>query len=193
MIKKLLFTVILAISIFGIAAIGSAQGFFRDFGTWGGGKIGFGVVIDQTNLNVRSGPGTEYYILEEIPYGAIVWVSNSFPNGNLGKGWVQIMGDNGEQGWVSANLLEPVRIFSVDSYYGSLYGVINSNDCNVRKGASTKCTITSKINAGEKVMVRASANGWMYIVPQNSRPGWISVNYVNLTGRSNITGGFDFF
>ena len=64
---------------------------------------------------------------------------------------------------------------------GVLSGVISAT-VNVRLGPGTEYPITTKLNKGTRISVRARdlENGWLFLVPPPS--GWINNGFVSLTG-----------
>lgn len=56
-------------------------------------------VVQVDTLNVRSGPGTNYSVVTQVRQGVELRVTGQVDN----CGWLQIVTDNGAEGWVSGN------------------------------------------------------------------------------------------
>ena len=156
-------------------------------GGLGEGEYVFYVVNDKTNLNVRQGPGTQYAILEEIPYGALVrhpW-EGAYGAPLPQNGWVPIEeitndGQGARIGWVYKELLTEVQRYVVPNLdQKPLPAVVNANDSNLRDGASSRCGYITTVQAGTKAEIYASAQGWYYIgIPSLQRYGWMYGGYL---------------
>ncbi|MDY0351312.1 MAG: SH3 domain-containing protein [Desulfobulbaceae bacterium] len=57
------------------------------------------VVVKKPEINVRSGPGTNYRIVAKAREGVV------FRTVNRQKGWVKVRHENGTTGWVARNLV----------------------------------------------------------------------------------------
>lgn len=66
----------------------------------------FAVVRSQLRVNVRGGPGTDYDIVNILDPGSGVQVLTENDEGN----WYQVQLGDGERGWISARLLQVVKL-----------------------------------------------------------------------------------
>ncbi len=84
------------ISITGTQLDGSSSG-------GGGGESGSGITatVDTSYLNLRSGPGTQYEVLDVLRRGTVVELT-----GNQVDYWVEVITPDGTVGWVSNNYLD---------------------------------------------------------------------------------------
>ena len=84
-IMSLIAVVVLLATMFAFTAAASASGYYPVYSHCPNGKP----------LNVRAGPGKEYPVLEQIPYGDVIYViGETFP------GWLQL----NDAGYVQASL-----------------------------------------------------------------------------------------
>ena len=69
----------------------------------GGGSGGTGVTatVDTSYLNMRSGPGTQYEVIDVLPRGTVVEMT-----GNQVDYWVEVITPSGQVGWVSNGYLQ---------------------------------------------------------------------------------------
>lgn len=119
-------------------------------------------VVTGSQLNVRSGPGTDNDAIGEKNYGDRVAILEQ-------KGdWGRI-----EEGWISLNYVYQ------DGTTGknTTSGFITGNALNVRSGPGTKYESVSSLNAGNKVNILEQITvGDM--VWGCTKDGWISMSYV---------------
>ncbi len=154
-------------------------------GTWGRTKNGWislnyvyqdgttgsktaGGVVTGSQLNIRSGPGTDYgtvgsynsgdrvSILEQFTYDGVTW-------GCTNKGWIS---------------LQYVQLDGV-SQGNDKTGIITGDGLNIRSGPGTNYASVGSLNSGDRVTVvnTVVADG---ITWGNIDKGWISMAYVQL-------------
>jgi len=155
----------------------------------------YGVVINTSSLNVRSGASTKYGIVATLAKGAKVIILKKNASGS----WHYIQLSNNTRGYVSGNYIsltssstgfvvptatpKPTATAQT-TYYGV---VINTSSLNVRSGASTKYGIVAALTKGTKVKIlKKNASGsWHYIQMANNIKGYVSANYISLTTSSS--------
>lgn len=106
----------------------------------------------KLDVNVRSGAGTAYKIVDELSEGTPVKVCET--NGK----WSRI----GTGRWVSSAYIVPIMTHRVRA------------DVNVRKGPGTNYNIVDGIKAGNKVRIEQVSGSWGKI----SDTKWVSMNYL---------------
>ena len=80
---------------------GQAQGAAAAGG--GGGVRGAATVVTSL-LNLRSGPGSGYNVVAQLPYGTTVQITGD-PRAGDGRTWVEVSARGYGQGWVAAEFL----------------------------------------------------------------------------------------
>jgi len=70
-------------------------------GGYGGGSTGATATVDTSYLNMRSGPGTQYDVVEVLERGMVVELT-----GNQYDYWVEVIAPSGLVGWVSNAYLD---------------------------------------------------------------------------------------
>ena len=157
------------------------------------------------NLNIRSGPGTEYALLDTIPAGSVVGFTG-FMDGT-GE-WVQVDAAAGPLGWVAArylsNVPEGLQIRPADLPEEEMAtptpvaeeGVTFSTDVvtatttvnlNVRRGPGTEYEILDTLPQGSVVGFTGfmdSAGDWVQVDAAAGPIGWVAGQYL-----SNVPGG----
>ena len=113
-----------------------------------------------STLNVRSGAGTSYAIIDQLKRGTGCTILSS--NGN----WRKIKTFNGKVGWVSANYLKK-----------EITGWVTASALNVRKGPGTSTIILGSLKKGSKVTVKSVTGNWAY-VKAKKLTGYVSMNYL---------------
>lgn len=138
--------------------------------------LGYGVV-DLKSLNVRSGPGTEYAKVKEIPQGI------RYAYYEVSGDWVRI-----HDGWVSTEYFYVEGTAAEDATPGT----VTTNDLNIRTGPDTTYQSVGSYMEGDSVQILAEVNGWGC-----TEKGWISMMYVELpepvytTGTATVTIGLN--
>lgn len=147
-----------------------------------------GTVINATVLNIRSGPGTSYSIVEKLKNGDVVNIIESK------NGWHRVNTASGKTGWVSGDYIKISTTNNGDTSSSggtntsSKSGVVTANTLNVRSGAGTNYSIVTKLSKGTKVSILETKNGWHKISISGGKTGWVSADYINISTSSNNTG-----
>lgn len=113
-------------------------------------------------LNVRSGPGTNYAVINQLPYGTGCTVLSTSGN------WAKIKTFNGITGWVSRTYLAKQTTARVSTNGGNL---------NVRKGPGTYAAVLGSLKNGTKVTVKSTTGNWAYIT-YGKLSGYASLTYL---------------
>ena len=113
-----------------------------------------------TTLNVRSGPGTRYAVVHQLPRNTGCTVLETSGN------WYRIRTFGGIVGWVSSNYLKSTSTARV-----------TASALNVRKGPGTSSAILGSLKRGKKVTVKYTSGNWAYIT-SGSLTGYVSLNYL---------------
>lgn len=123
-----------------------------------------GVVI-ATELNIRSGPGTNYKVTRTVKEGQQLTITEL--DGNWGKT---------EAGWVNTFFV----YFKDSMDAASVSAVVTSDGLNVRSGPGTGYESLEKLNSGDEVTILKQVTvrdvRWGYI-----GDGWICLDYVRGT------------
>ena len=114
-------------------------------------------------LNMRSGPGTKYAIVGQLPYGSGCTLIKSSGN------WRKVKAFNGKVGWVSRNYLVRKKSARVAT---------NGSNLNVRSGPGTYAYILGSLKNGTKVTIKYTNGHWAYITA-GKLSGYVSMNYLS--------------
>ncbi|MCC5714979.1 SH3 domain-containing protein, partial [Klebsiella pneumoniae] len=87
-------------------------------------------------------------------------------------------------GWVSADYLNVNGSGNVDNAPSSGSATTTAR-LNLRSGAGTNHSIITTLAKGQKVELLKKQGGWSHVKSGN-RPGWFSVNYLNVSGSGNV-------
>ena len=171
-----------------LAATATAYAYYAVYSHCGNGKP----------LNVRSGPGKEYPVIERIPYGQEIYVI-----GETSPGWLQL----NDNGWVQASLtcsyypgpyvpqpkpttkpaekttsLDAVYATAktVDPYIITLRATARSNGvANVRWAPSKKSKLLAAYPSGTQVRVIAELKNWFQVEDLvTGAVGYVNTAYV---------------
>lgn len=125
-----------------------------------------GGAVTSTDVNLRSGAGTDTAILDTLPSGtAVIVISDN------GSGWYEVH-YNGLNGYMSADYLDFSSELGV-----SASGAVSGTDVNLRSGPGTDSAIVRVTSEGEEVSV-TGVNGNWYQVSVGGDTGYIRSDYV---------------
>ncbi|MDX1616509.1 MAG: SH3 domain-containing protein [Candidatus Promineifilaceae bacterium] len=140
------------------------------------------------NLNIRSGPGTEFERLDTLAAGTVVGFTG-FVDGT-GE-WVQVDASDGPTGWVAArylsNVPDDLAIRPADrpeepaTFSDDVFTARTTANLNVRSGPSLAADILDTLPAGSQVGFtgfRDAEGAWVQIDAAAGPTGWVSVNYL---------------
>ena len=123
-----------------------------------------GKVTSSVNLNVRSGPGTNYSVKTYLKPGQVVFLLSE------SNGWYKVKLSNDTIGWTSSSYI------SKSDTYGK-----STDSLNVRSGPGTNYSVKTAIKKGEVVTITNSSNSWYQIKTSSNITGWVSSKYINIT------------
>lgn len=144
----------------------------------------------KVNLNVRSGPGTNYSIKTTVENGTIHKVIDK------SNDWYKIQLSNGTIGWVYGYYVEEIKDdVSNDSSSNNtskpediietevnLNGKVTSSvNLNVRRGPGINYSVKASLNPGQVVVLLSQSNGWYKVKLSNGTIGWASSSYISKT------------
>ncbi len=115
------------------------------------------VSIKKDNVNVRTGPGTDYPVYMELFKG--------YPLNVLQKkgDWLQISDFENDKGWVFAKLVVP----------GNTVIVNGKDTVNMRTKPSTTATIIANVERGVVLTKLATQGKWTKVKHSKGTVGWI--------------------
>jgi len=113
-------------------------------------------------LNVRSGPGTSFRIINKLVRNTPVTVLESSGN------WRRVKSIKGVTGWVSKNYL---------SSNATLRVATNGGRLNVRRKPTTSSAILGSLYNGTRVTATNVSGNWAYVI-YGSLKGWASLSYL---------------
>lgn len=144
------------------------------------------VAVDSASLNVRSGPGTGFAVVDTL-YAGDQGVVLDGPVTANGYTWYQLnYSFGGYTGWVAGEFL-----YYVSSGGGGI-GIgdnvtVTSDNLNVRSGPGTSYAVTDSLNTGDRGLVidgPVSADGYTWYELDYSwggYAGWVAGEYLTLT------------
>jgi len=122
--------------------------------------------VTATNLNVRSGAGTNYSLIGSLKRGSAVQVIQKLSNG-----WYKVS-YNGKAGYVSGQYIR-----STTSSPSPVYR-INASGLNVRSGPGVQYSKLGLLISGTVLnVIHKENNGW-YKISFNGKTGYVSGQYI---------------
>lgn len=148
------------------------------------------VMYAKTEVNVRSGPGTNYTVLGYLEKGEAVTVT-----GNVVGNWTQIQFSKYELGYVSSSYLTSKTSSSQSYVSGSKLKVCS--DCgdiyyattglNVRSGPGTKYSKVGELEKGQQVTCTGKSGNWYKLLTTDGSAAYASASYLKLYKTSSST------
>ncbi len=132
-----------------------------------------GGAATTTDVNLRSGAGTDTAIMDTLPSGTAVIVE-----ADTGSGWYKV-NYSGISGYMSAEYLD----FSAEMEL-SASGSVSATDVNLRSGPGTSSSVVRVTSLGESVEILGVSGNW-YRVSAGGDTGYIRSDYVSLSGGSS--------
>jgi len=140
----------------------------------------------EGRLNLRSGPGTSYSVVQVLPNGAAVSLTGETSNG------FSKLSYNGNAGWSATQFLSTSGgssdggnsgggVVVGDSVTGSATATAG---LNMRSGPATSYAVRLTMPRGANVDVMGGAEGGFLPVRYNGTKGWASANYLSTGGGS---------
>jgi uncharacterized protein YgiM (DUF1202 family) len=166
----------------GTKSVGFVAGVYLTVVSSGPFAIGDTVYVTSDSLNVRSGPGTGYSVIDVITYGTNGLIIDGPVSAN-GYVWYQIEYVGGTyNGWVASDFLGLVSGTGI--YIGATV-YVTSDSLNVRSGPGTGYAIESTLSYGTEGYVidgPVTANGytWWQIEYLGGYVGWAAGEYLAL-------------
>ena len=114
-------------------------------------------------LNVRSGPGTSFKVINKLNRNTACYVLEKSGN------WSRIRTFRGATGWVSNTYLAKNATGRVSTRGGRLY---------VRRRPTTSSSILGALNNGTRVTATNVSGNWAYVI-YGSLMGWSSLSYLS--------------
>ena len=142
-------------------------------------------VVTGSDVNIRSGPGVNYRVLECLPRGASVTVTD-----RSNSDWYAVEYD-GISGFMSSRYLSVTEDDSsavVVSGEGS--GYINAMYVRFRSGPSTSSSILGEYNKGKEVSITGTSGDWTACVI-DGRAGYVSSQYVTAYDSGSDNGSYE--
>ncbi|NMD70584.1 SH3 domain-containing protein [Bacillus sp. DNRA2] len=133
-------------------------------------------VATTDGLRVRSGPGTNYKVLDTLKNGTTIEVADTSDN------WIKVSYSGG-QGWVSKDYVKlttdakqqdkpPKKDSSIKQEKG--YGTVTASILYVRSKGSLDGTIIGKVHQGDRFKILEETNNWIKIEYQKGAYGWVA-------------------
>ncbi|HOL16976.1 MAG TPA: N-acetylmuramoyl-L-alanine amidase [Bacillota bacterium] len=118
------------------------------------------LIVEADLLNVRSGPGTNYGVLAQIPRGTVVTAVGASGT------WARVILPDGKAGWVSS----PYTM----AYDPPRYAIVEVDLLHVRSGPGTNYGIVNRLSRNTAVAVLQEQNSWLRVILPGGSQGWIA-------------------
>ena len=140
--------------------------------------------VTADDVNMRAGPGTSYRVVECLPQGAQVTVTDS------SGAWYAVE-YQGQTGYIASQFLDLQAEFVTETLGGEeTTGVINTDGVRFRAAPDSRAAILAECDAGTVVTITGSAAGGWLACSIDGQDGYIYGDYVT-TGQNVSTGRTD--
>ncbi len=153
-------------------------------------------VVNTGALNVRSGPGVQFSVVDVVYQGNIVTMLGRTADAT----WIYIRTPNNAEGWVNIEFLtyninpfdlpvlgttQPATATPTPQIVQpiAVYGVVNTGALNVRNGPGPLFAIVDTVYFGDTVLLagRNADSSWVYGTSPDGVNGWLNVRYLTLS------------
>ncbi|CEO20517.1 SH3 domain-containing protein [Paraclostridium sordellii] len=147
------------------------------------------VNVDKgSNLNIRSGPSTNYKIVGKATNGQLLKATEKIRNwykidyngqiAYINENFVQILNSKNENNTTNKDTV----VIAKDS------GIVAVSELNVRTGPSTNYSVISQVRNGDilNIVAKDSSTNWLKIQFKDGTTGWVSGKYVKPTKDNSI-------
>ncbi len=145
-------------------------------------------VVNTSYLNMRSGDGIEYAILEVLPGGSLLDVLGQNETGS----WYMVA-HRGRQGWVNARYVLARSLLAENTALvapaqnapmAPTLAIVNTSFLNLRSADTHTSAVRGVLPGGMalKVLGRNSDSSWYYVATASELLGWVSAQYIALRG-----------
>lgn len=145
-------------------------------------------VVNTSYLNMRSGDGIEYKILEILPGGSILEVLGRSSD----NAWIYVRRD-GREGWVHSGYVVmrgqsmhayPLMVAAQDAPMAETIAIVNTPFLNLRSGDSYFTEAIDQLAGGAELRVlgRSERGSWYLVETTEGQVGWVSAAYVVVRG-----------
>ena len=132
------------------------------------------LVVEASLLNVRSGPGTNFQVVDQVPQGTVLKVIQK------SNDWAQVVLPSGNRGWVAA--------WYTKTYNPGRYAMVDVERLNIRSGPGTSNAIIGLATGNMAFPVLRQQNDWCQVLLPDGRHGWIAGwHTTSMTFQSYVT------
>lgn len=128
------------------------------------------ITIEKESVNARSGPGTDYEIVDKLKSGESYIVEERQDD------WIKIKLKNKKKAWVANWLVSEKDTNS--SKFEEYQGIVTTKNLKVRSGPSTSNEILDRLAKGQSVMIIDKENEWFKITYKGGK-GWAHSSYIS--------------
>lgn len=160
---------------------GWVAGDYLSYVSSGGGDFGIGdtVYVNSDTLNVRSGAGTGYSVIDVLSYGDQATILDGPYTAN-GYAWYQISYGSGYTGWVAGDYLS---YYSSGGFYIGQSVYVTGATLNVRSGAGTGYSVIDTLSYGTNATIVdgpyvSDGYTWYQILYSGAYYGWVAGEYL---------------
>ena len=155
-----------------------------------GGEFPGLATVTAYRLNVRTGPGVNFGVINRLSNGNVVALTG-FRNADAT--WVQIVSTNGVVGWVSALYVRTtIPVANLTPITGTTppppppptgaQGSVTASYLNVRTGPNVGFPAFTTLSGGSSVSLlgRNATSTWVKIILRDGRQGWVNASFMAL-------------
>lgn len=152
------------------------------------------IMINADGVNIRSGPGTSYEIVERASYGqhySVMETSGDWYKVWLGTstGWVAnwlVARNTNTTSAPSQTTPPPAASTQLPAQTGEKIAVVTGSQVNVRSGPGTANALAGNVNKGDELPVLAQNGDWYQVELPAGKTGWVAGWLVSLRTTTTV-------
>ncbi|HEY0735841.1 MAG TPA: SH3 domain-containing C40 family peptidase [Herpetosiphonaceae bacterium] len=135
----------------------------------------------DANVNLRTGPSTDYKVITKLPTGISLEVLGSQ------GGWVRVATPKGTVGWITDDFFKAGQAAAAPAKAasnGAILARVGESRVNLRKGPNTAFGSFGKMAEGTQITVLARNGSWLKVRSPRGTLGWVARDLVQVTNGS---------
>jgi SH3-like domain-containing protein len=127
--------------------------------------------VKGINVRLRSGPGTDFERVGQVSTNRILSIFREE------DGWYKCSTDNGQQGWIYGQFVEPMQ---------NKMAVVKGVRLNLRESPSLDTLVRGQLQRGDVVLELERRKSWSMVRIAAGKSGWVNNKYLMLDVKDSL-------